>query len=228
MEKYKARVRYRLSKLYGVQFDLFFTLTVDPKMFSFLYEEFAWIAKQWCRLRAWLYKYYGKFSFVKVLEITRKGRPHLHVLVKGIKAIRGEYLRRFQGVWSAFVKVKACFKGFSAGSYVMKYVNKTIAGKDLLFCALLFASNRRMFSISRDLCTSPFSKGADDVDERRLSYYYRWLYGDLYQWDGTCLQHDLDVFLKEKGMECGREVIVLEKVNREDVYKFPEVFGVAV
>lgn len=35
--------------------------------------------------------------------------------------------------------------------YVLKYVNKTILGKDKIYASLLFASNKRMFSMSQNL-----------------------------------------------------------------------------
>jgi hypothetical protein len=62
-------------------------LTVDPKAFFRLYDEYVFIGKAWNKLRSWLLRRYGKFEYLKVLEATKKGRPHLHILISGIKWI---------------------------------------------------------------------------------------------------------------------------------------------
>ena len=47
---------------------------------------FYWINRSWAKLRSWLYKRYGHFEFVRVLEPHKSLRPHLHVLINPIKS----------------------------------------------------------------------------------------------------------------------------------------------
>ena len=75
MEKYKRYLKKRLFPLRFVRFSIKIELTIDPKKFMRLSDEFKAITKAWCRLRAYMYKMYGKFQFLRILEITKAGRP---------------------------------------------------------------------------------------------------------------------------------------------------------
>ena len=148
-------------------------------------DEFVWICRQWCRFRAWALKKFGKFEFVKILEVTKKGRPHLHVLLQwkeGFKSLSNVVLA---SEWGAFVNVRRVWQGFRAVSYVIKYFHKALESHknfDLKYAALLFASNRRMFSVSRGLFLNRVKRGPQG-----------------FVFDGVVRQSLLDSFLKESG-----------------------------
>ena len=117
-------------------------LTLDPKKFQLLENEFHKINKAWAQLRSWMLKRYGQKS----------GRPHLHVLIKGIPYISHKDLttiwQKYGGGW---VWIRSLDANVNTIWYVLKYVNKTILGKDKIYASLLFASNKRMFSMSQNL-----------------------------------------------------------------------------
>jgi hypothetical protein len=152
MEDYKMKLRRKLWPLRLVEWDLKSELTLDPSKFMRLIDEFAFIDKAWAKTRAWLYKRYGHFEFVKVLEVQKTGRPHLHVLLSGIVYIpHDELYAIWQKYGGGYVWIRPIEKSIDAVSYVLKYVNKTILGEDKIYAALLFASNKRMFSMSHGL-----------------------------------------------------------------------------
>jgi len=117
-----------------------------------LKDEFIFINKGWATLRSWLQKRYGPFGFLKILEGQKTGLPHLHVLIQGFphvpNAELGEIWQKYGG---GYVYVKQVAKNLNAVNYVLKYVNKTILGKNPVYAALLFASNKRIFSMSQSL-----------------------------------------------------------------------------
>lgn len=70
----------------GEEFDnaALLTLTTDPKKFNSLYEMVDNINKSWNRLMSWLStdsRLGYRPEYVKVLEFTEKGYPHLHAIV---------------------------------------------------------------------------------------------------------------------------------------------------
>ena len=173
---YVERCKRMLRGLYAGCWDFMLTLTMKPM--GLLKDEFAYCSGRFTRVRAWLYKRFGHFSYFKILEITKVGRPHLHVLVrlgdifkKGIPldwckvetesifedskaGVPKVFMKGLRDVWGCFVKVRRCWNGFRASSYCMKYLNKVLESKegfDLRFASLLFASNCRLFGMSQDL-----------------------------------------------------------------------------
>ena len=64
-------------------------------------------------LRSWLLKRYGHFEFLKILEVQKKGRPHLHVLISGIPYITQQDLA---DVW----------RKYGGGHIWIKAINKNI------------------------------------------------------------------------------------------------------
>ena len=70
--------------------------------------------------------------------------------------------------------------------YVLKYVNKTILGKDKVYASILFASNKRMFSMSQNLLTK--------LNIRRNYKSEGW------KFDGTVNENDLKIFCKEENV----------------------------
>jgi len=151
-EDYKRRLRKKLRFLRFVKWDLKLELTLDPKRFMRLSDEFALVDPAWAKTRAWLYKRYGHFEFLKVLEVQKTGRPHLHVLLPGISHIpHVDLYDIWQKYGGGYVWVRRIEGRIDTVSYVLKYVNKTVLGEDKTYAALLFASNKRMFSMSQGL-----------------------------------------------------------------------------
>jgi hypothetical protein len=153
MESYKSRLWKRYGFLESIKWDLMLSLTVDPQAFDRLSEEFAGIIRGWDKLRSAIRREYGDFVFVRVLEIQKSGRPHLHILISGIQYIPKGWIME---LWSCYkiglqIHIGAVRRRDLRGlSYVMKYVKKTTRtfGKDLLYSSLLFASNRRQWGFS--------------------------------------------------------------------------------
>jgi len=224
---YKRKLKRKMEKLNFVRFDLKVELTLDPKRFFTLKDEFDAINRCWNRLRSWFLKCLGKFDFLRVLEVTKKGRPHLHVLF----SFHEDFAKRkFQshsyGFWSKFnrdlyrvwglgrVRTKRVFNrnNLKIVGYVLKYVNKTLNWSDKrnkVFSALLFASNKRLFGLSEELQKEICSKKS----ERKGFEYFQSVHAEL-----------LFTFCKEKGIEIKAYMII--KAKFEDYYEFPELFGV--
>lgn len=87
MKEYKRMLWKKLRLLKFIQWDLKIELTLDPKKFQLLENEFNRISKAWAKLRSWMLKRYGYFEFPTILEVQKTGRPHLHVLIKDIPYI---------------------------------------------------------------------------------------------------------------------------------------------
>jgi hypothetical protein len=210
-EEYKKRLRKRLWPLRYVKWDLKLELTLDPCKFMRLVDEFAFIDKAWAKARSWLYKRYGHFEFLKVLEVQKKGRPHLHILISGISYIpHGDLYEIWQKYGGGFVWIRPIEKSIDAVSYVLKYVNKTILSEDKIYAALLFASNKRMFSMShglRDMLVAEHKFG-------KQGYTFR----------GTIEESEVKVFCVEENMVY--DDFVKAKLSTEILYRYPQLFDV--
>jgi hypothetical protein len=188
---YRNVLRRRLNRLQGVRFDLKLEFTLDPKKFLSLGDEFLFLPPFWHVIHSWLTKRYGKFEFLRIVEIQKKGRPHLHVLCsfydeKSVKFFAEMKKHRSNGSKNKAVAKCTCnFCSFyndlkaeslkhgggwvwakpimanndknyriSVSKYALKYVNKSLKNSsrsDRKYGALLFASNKRLFSISKGL-----------------------------------------------------------------------------
>lgn len=195
-KKYKRKVWSRMCDLVNEDWDLKLELTIDGSKFFVLGDEIDYIVKWWNKLRSWLIGYlskvvqlnmYNKYGFkvsqnylrkcvskslgfVRILEFQKRGSPHFHILLSGIKKVLGyRYIKLWKrddedddglgDIWQkygggyVFVKdVERMFKNkLNAYYYVIKYVNKTIVKSDsfsMMYGALLFASNKRLFGMS--------------------------------------------------------------------------------
>jgi hypothetical protein len=150
---YKERLRERLKWLRFVRFQTLVSLTVDPKRFALLHHEYHFVKKGWAKLHRLLRKKYGAFFYVCVLEVTRKGRPHPHVLTTlpfiDVNELREKWVKYGDGKQ---MRVDFLHNGYDAVGYVLKYVTKSLVntaeGEADLSTALLFASNKRLFSMN--------------------------------------------------------------------------------
>jgi hypothetical protein len=210
-EDYKRHLRKKLWPLRSVKWDLKIELTLDPKRFMRLSDEFSFIDPAWGKARAWLYKRYGHFEFLKVLEVQKKGRPHLHVLISGISYIPIEDL---SAIWQKYGGghswIRPVEKRIDAVSYVLKYVNKSILGEDKTYAALLFASNKRMFSMSRGL--------RDKLGVRCK------IENQGYAFRGTVEEGEVRAFCNEENLTY--EDFVRVRLSTEILYQNPLLFDV--
>lgn len=91
---------------------------------------------------------------------------------------------------------------------VLKYVNKAILGKDKTYAALLFASNKRMFSMSQNLMSKLNIK--------------RYVKGQGWTFQGTIDESGIKAFCVEK--EIGFGDFVKITVTIEVLYEYPQLF----
>jgi hypothetical protein len=156
MKEYREMLKAKSGWLHFVRFTKFLSFTVDPNRFFHLHAEFEALNKGWHKIASWLRKRYGKFFYVRVLELQKSGRPHLHVL-----AVLPDWIDygKMQELWDKKydIGIECKFKSIEQDkqvnglSYILKYVSKTMTNlKDStenVYSALLFASNKRLFSI---------------------------------------------------------------------------------
>ena len=144
---------------YGL--DHFWTLTVQtggctPAASSRLIT--AW----WERLLRGLKKRHGRFSFVWILEHTKEGYAHLHLLVScpaGRKEIKAMWIRISNG--SYIVKVLPVTSG-QAADYLAKYCSQQ--ARDRVQPGMEHMRGRRFFSKSRDVEFAPFMTPGEHVE----------------------------------------------------------------
>jgi hypothetical protein len=209
MEDYKRVLWKKMKLLQYIDWDLKIDLTLDPKRFMRLEDELLFIGKAWAKLRAWLLKRYGRFEFLCVLEAQKSGRPHLHVLVSGIPYVSHSDLSElWQKYGGGYVWVRAINSNVNALWYVLKYVNKTILGKDKIYASILFASNKRMFSMSQNLLTK--------LNIRRNYKSKGWVF------DGTVDEFNIKIFCQEEKMVFDDFIKV--KITFLMMHKHPLIF----
>ncbi len=149
---------------------VFLTLTTDPSRFSSIYEATMAISWAWNSFMSWLQKRLGRRPpYIKVLEFTQKGLPHLHVVFFDVgyladhEEITEEWNRLGQGIinyeysiinkngnWR-WKKRKPQGGGRSVKQYLKKYLLKTMSDSALGTLALYWATNRRFYTTARIL-----------------------------------------------------------------------------
>jgi len=210
MEDYKRVLWMKMKFLQYIDWDLKIDLTLDPKRFMRLEDELIFIGKAWAKLRAWLLKRYGRFEFLCVLEVQKSGRPHLHVLISGIPYVSHSDLSEiWQKYGGGYVWVRAINASVNALWYVLKYVNKTILGRDKVYASILFASNKRMFSMSQNLLSR--------LNIRRDYKSKGW------KFDGTVDEFNLKIFCQEEKVVFDDFIRI--KVAFQLIHKYPLLFN---
>jgi hypothetical protein len=218
-----------MRKMRNVDWSLKLEITLDPKQFMTLDNEFIMLPRIWNNVNRWLNHTFGDLEFLRIMEITKKGRPHLHILIvfhdekwnRYFRSMRrNDKQRRFQAFYHEFkdvvsrngggwVWVRPIQDNLKLINYVMKYVNKSISGENnKKYSALLFASNKRLFSVSRGLRV--FS------DPKRPKQGYSYV--------GCVNALELKSYCQSKDIPFGFNVD-LEKVDYEDFYKYPLLFN---
>lgn len=208
---YRSNLRSKMRMLDLMLWDLKIELTVDPKRFFRLIDEFNFIVRAWNKLRSWLKKRYGSFEFLRVLEVQKSGRPHLHILLSGIKWISHQEL---SDVWSKYgagevVYLKSVYgrSNLKATAYVLKYVNKTLSNVDKKYSALLFASNKRVFGLSRG-AQNMVNVGRVKKEPQGFEFL------------GSVSVGEVEAFLAEQGIEFGFMARVTVSLAQEYEYGY--------
>ena len=110
-----------------------------------------------------LRKKFGRISYFRSLEASKKGYPHIHILMMfheyefKVTAIRGKYRIRekeaFEKSWHSFVDVQVIRRFREGVRYVTKYSTKTKneSKTQVLTLALCWLFRKRSFAISGDL-----------------------------------------------------------------------------
>ncbi|MCJ7635100.1 hypothetical protein MUP77_22255 [Candidatus Bathyarchaeota archaeon] len=146
---------------------LFATLTYDTSRCSMkeAWENIGEEFNNWIRN---LRKKFGRISYLRGWESSKKGYPHIHVLMvfhdydfkinfsqlKGHRQVyRIEEKEEFEKSWHSFVDVQAIRKMREGIGYVTKYMTKTRyeSEKQILTLALCWIFEKRSFAVSGDL-----------------------------------------------------------------------------
>ncbi len=109
------------------------TLTYDIKR-STIQEAWERVGKEFNKWINNIRKKFGRISYLRCWEASRKGYPHIHVLMIfhdyefKIKRIRGKYRvfkkKKFEKSYHSFVDVQAVRKLREEIKYILKYLSK--------------------------------------------------------------------------------------------------------
>jgi len=199
-KSYKRKVR---EKLEGIKFDKgsFLTLTTDPKHFLNVIEATKHLKKQWNQQRSALKRKHGNFDYLCVLEFTKSGIPHLHVLLNDVFFTEEDLSKdgiihrnwENQGIQIKVGKIR----NNHIMEYVMKYVRKSLVVDykvydpslvdELLPSALYWITNCRLFSTSRGLINTSL-----DIPE-----LLRWLFDfSMWQFYAVIIKDEIEKILR--------------------------------
>jgi hypothetical protein len=214
-DDYRLFLRRKLKLLNFMLWDLKIELTIDPKKCMRYADEFYLLQKGWNRLNSWLRRRFGEFAYFKVLEITKAGRPHFHVLLSGIRWISQEKLSELWDSYGCgkivYVKRVDSRNNVKMCAYVMKYVNKTLRNEDRRYSAVLFASNKRVFAMSKG-CQNLIN--AVKLPKEPKGFEFK----------GSVSNRELIEFCDERGVEI--EAFMTIRAETSDYYEFPLLFGI--
>lgn len=154
-----AHLRQEVQKAQGTYgLDSFWTLTCRTRSVTAL-ESYAFVQKGWNICRTHLAHDYGRFSFVKVVESTKRGYCHLHLLAS-LDMTPGElssrWLRATDTSWQVSAESVSTER---AGNYITKY-----CAKEARLRAERFGGWRRVgrvYATSRDIRFSPLRGSSD-------------------------------------------------------------------
>ena len=144
-DKYVKRIYEKFNKLNDklkeYQKALFLTLTIDPKNFNSIKQEYKQLQHAFNKLNTYLKKTYKLTKYIKVVEFTKSDIPHLHILYLHDDYIDIDKVRQ---LWQKYgigimvniqlVQRKYVIEGKESYlngvlSYILKYIVKSI-GRD--------------------------------------------------------------------------------------------------
>jgi hypothetical protein len=173
---YWWRVWKRIKKLYDLKEQTLFDPHSSTKLSNILFATLTYDVKQSRISNAWetegedfnkwirnLRKKFGRISYFRSLEASKRGYPHIHILMIfhdyefKVSVIRGKYRvlekAEFEKSWHSFVDVQAIRKFREGVRYVTKYLTKTKneSKTQVLTLALCWLFRKRSFAISGDM-----------------------------------------------------------------------------
>jgi len=153
---------------------LFLTLTQDTKKCGLIT---AWdnIGPDWNRFLSNLRKQFGKIEFFRTWESTKKGYPHIHVLVGFVDArfpvlrhvakkgkdkgkvtfrIPFNYVEKIQSYWHSHIDVQCVAETKGAVRELTKYITKDLCSKKGYNTnAMICLFNKQSYAVSKNFLT---------------------------------------------------------------------------
>ena len=173
---YWWRVWKRIKKLYDLKAQTLFDPHSNIKVSNVLFATLTYDVKQSSISKAWetegddfntwirkLRKKFGRISYFRSLEASKKGFPHIHIMMIfhdydfKVIDINGKYRilekEEFEKSWHSFVDVQAIRKFREGVRYVTKYLTKTKndSKTQVITLALCWLFRKRSFAISGDM-----------------------------------------------------------------------------
>lgn len=160
-------------------------------------------------------KKYGAFFYVCILETIKKGRPHLHILTTlpfvDVDDMREKWVKYGDGQQ---MRVDCLSGSYNGVGYVLKYVTKSLVnsaeGKLDLSTVLLFASNKRLFSMN-------------DARNRSMLDYHHRVSETSYEIIGSASFGVVESFCRE--MEIDVEDFMMVEPSNGVLALYCDVFG---
>jgi hypothetical protein len=152
---------------------LFVTLTYDTRRSS-IHEAWETIGEDFNKWIRNLRKKFGRISYLRCWEASKKGYPHIHVLMvfhdhqfriafsqlqRKRRVYRIEAKEAFEKAYHSFVDVQAVRKVREGIKYLIKYLSKTqyAVQSQTLTLALCWLFKKRSFAVSGDLKEAIYS-----------------------------------------------------------------------
>lgn len=173
---YWWRVWERIKKLYDLKEQTLFDPHDNIKLSNVLFSTLTYDIKRSTITEGWetegddfnkwirnLRKKFGRISYFRSLEASKKGYPHIHILMIfhdyefKVTKIKGKYRiiekEEFEKSWHSFVDVQAIRQFREGVRYVTKYLTKTRneSKTQILTLALCWLFRKRSFAISGDM-----------------------------------------------------------------------------
>ncbi len=119
------RIAHLTKKTVDAKPNKLVTLTVRPKMYDHPREAYDKTRKAVSKLTHKIRNEGKEWEYLRVLEVTKKGWPHYHLVVRG-DYVKQQWLAdewyKLSGAW--IVDIRRIKKQSEAASYVMKYLYK--------------------------------------------------------------------------------------------------------
>lgn len=131
IRKFQMRIQYGCSVLRPS-----WLITLTFKLGEEGVRDAAYVNKVWRRFWV-LYRRYDpteakQAAWFRVIEATKKGMPHLHLVVGGLTGTKEEIQLRWRKLWyeasidSYVIDVRKVFSPYGAGTYLTKYLSKAV------------------------------------------------------------------------------------------------------
>jgi hypothetical protein len=164
---YIKKLKRRLKSLKDLSMDngIFLTLTTGPRLFASLLDAYQGLMKNFHKLMMFLKKRLGNLRYISVIELTKSGLPHLHVVILGINYLIPQdelsqiWSKYGQGIIVDIRRIGKGFRGYNVFKYVLKYLVKVWDIQDykphnLFHVSCLWALGARAYNCSRGLIPS--------------------------------------------------------------------------